>query len=117
MEIKLRTTKDKRFRVLIEIMGMVPPWNSLRKREKDVLAALYKLNYEYSHMPLEQREMVIFHKNNRQSIADSIGISKDSFYNITMDLRKKGLLGDDKFVEKYIINNTEEVIFKLIEKE
>ena len=117
MELKLKIVKGKKFNTILEVMSAIPPWNSLRKREKDVLAALYKLNYEYSHMPLEQREMVIFHKNNRQSIADSIGISKDSFYNITMDLRKKGLLGDDKFVEKYIINNTEEVIFKLIEKE
>ena len=117
MEIRLKTTKSKRFRVLIELYGIIPPWSRLRKREKDVLAALYELNYNYSNLPIEQREMLIFHKDNRKGIAESIGISSDSFNNILADLKKKGLLLEKKFVEKYIITNSDSVTFKLVDKE
>lgn len=116
MEIKLNTTKDKKFRTILAIMSIIPPWNKLRSRELDVLAALYRLNNEYAHLPLEQREMMIFHKDNRKKVSAIIGISPDSFYNITMDLRKKGLLGKDKFGDK-ILTDTNEIVFKLVEKE
>lgn len=116
MEIKLNTTKDKKFRTILAIMSIIPPWNKLRSRELDVLAALYRLNNEYANLPLEQREMMIFHKDNRKKVSAIIGISPDSFYNITMDLRKKGLLGKDKFGDK-VLTDTNEIVFKLVEKE
>jgi len=117
MEVKLKVSNNKKFRTLVEIMSTIPPYSNLRSREKDVLASLYELNYLYTNLPLEQREMLIFNKSHRHGIAATIGISPDSFYNLTMDLRKKGLLGKDCFIEKYIIGNTNEVTFKLTEKE
>ena len=53
MEIRLNTTKDKKFRSILAIMSIIPPWNKLRSRELDVMAALFRLNAEYAHLPLE----------------------------------------------------------------
>ena len=116
MAITLTTTKEKRFRTLLEIYSVVSPYSKLRPREKDVLAVLYELNYKYSHLPIEQRELLIFHKSSRKQVAEASGMTIVVFYNIVKDLTKKGILGKDCFIQKFIINNTDEVVYKLQEK-
>lgn len=116
MEVTLPVTKDNKFRGIVEILGCINPFIKLRSRERDVLAELYKLNFRYSHIPSDERNQMIFNKSARKVVAENLGISVDSVYNITMSLRKKGILTEDGFTPKYLVNNVDEIVFKLIER-
>lgn len=114
MEIKIPTAKDKRFRWFIEILDCIKPFRELRPREKDVLAELYRVNSENLTIPIEQRNKIVFHVDTRKQIAENIGISMDSVYNIMTALRKKGILTESGFNDKFIVGDTDIISFRFI---
>jgi hypothetical protein len=119
MEIRIPVTKENRFRRIIELLDAIPPFNKLRPREKDVLAELYRINYENIDVPEKGRNRIVFHKDTRNIIAGKLGVSTQDVYNLTCSLRKRGLIEEDRFVEKYtkaFLVPIDEINFKFIEQ-
>lgn len=80
------------------------PLHKLPKTNQKVLAELLKLRYEYSFKISDDElldEFVLSTKN-RAIIMDSLKLSTDRFNNILSDLRKSGVLIDNKISNNYI---------------
>lgn len=116
MNINIKVKKGKEFEGYLRILASIPPFSSLRPRELQVLAELYTINYQNISIPEETRNKIVFHKDTRQGIADKLGISVQSVYNITLSLREKGLLGDDKFITKFVISKLDKITFNFTEE-
>lgn len=116
MNINVKVKSGKEFEGYLRILASVPPFSLLRPRELQVLAELYAINSANIAIPEETRNKIVFHKDTRQSIADKLGISVQSVYNITLSLREKGLLGDDKFITKFVIPKLDKITFNFTEE-
>ena len=116
MNINVEVKSGKEFEGYLRILASVPPFSLLRPRELQVLAELYAINSENISIPEETRNKIVFHKDTRQNIADKLGISVQSVYNITLSLREKGLLGDDKFNSKFVIPRLDKITFNFVEE-
>jgi len=94
--IPIKTTKDKFYRQVLEVLGNVPPISKLRPKEKDVLAELlYQFDLHKSY-PENHRKIVIYSNENRKLMREKIGIGADSFNNnISILRRHKILIKDD----------------------
>lgn len=112
MEITLKLKEDKKYLEMIRILSNlknpeIKPFNQLRNREMEVYAVLlYLYNERYSTTPKEDRDALVFSYDSRQEIAERLGdISKDTIYNIMMDLRKKGLIDKKNLKSSFILPN------------
>lgn len=99
LKFNITTTPEKYFHQLIEVLKIFAPFNSLRKRERDVFGAmLYQL-----HLIEEKGESTdqLFDYRVKEEIAASVGISKANLYNIYKELRQHGLLKRNEVNSKY----------------
>ena len=114
--MKLRipaVSEEDKFDLIMNIVSFIPPFNSLRRRDKQVLTGLYYANHKYSAVPENKRNVIIFDYDTRMEIADKYGMSISTIYVCMMRLRKKGIITADTLVKKYIIHDTDQIIFNL----
>jgi len=99
LSFDITTEPEKYFHQLVEILRVFTPFNALRKRERDVFAAvLYQLHL------IEQNgrsENQLFEYRSKEEIAASVGISKANLYNIYKELRQHNLLTKDGINPNY----------------
>ena len=99
LKFDIKTEPEKYFHQLIEVLRVFAPFDTLRKRERDVFGAmLYQLHViEEEGGSADQ----LFDYRIKQEIAASVGISKANLYNIYKELRQHQLLTKDEVNPKY----------------
>ena len=106
-------SEEDKFDLIMNILSFIPPFNKLRKRDKEVLTGLYYANYLYKDIPENKRNILIFDYDTRQEIAKKYGMSINSVYVCMMQLRKLGLITESTLIKKYIVHDTDEIIFNI----
>ncbi len=96
MVFNINTTPEKYFHQLIEILRVFAPFNTLRKRQREVFAEILYYNHKFSGKDDEVTSRLVFDFKTREEIADNLKISKANLYNIYKELRQAGLLLKDK---------------------
>lgn len=126
MEIKLKLTGDKKYLEVIRMLSNIKhpieitPFNKLRNREMEVLAILYYFyNEQHSDIPESKRDEYIFSYDSRQEIIEilserGVNVSKETVYNIMMDLRKKGFIDSKSINRSHLLSNTKQLTFKFV---
>jgi len=94
-KIPIKTTENKFFRQFLELFRSLPPFNELRSRELDVLSQILYQNNKYSSIVTVTRPLVVFSKEVRKEMRESLSISEDIFNNNLSGLRKKNLINED----------------------
>ena len=99
LKFNISTEPEKYFHQLLEVLRVFAPFNTLRKRERDVFGAmLYQLHLiEKSGRKPEE----LFDYRIKQEIAASVGISKANLYNIYKELRQHQLLTSNEISQDY----------------
>lgn len=95
MKIPLRTTEDRFYRQVLEVLKSFPPINKLRPKELDLLAEFMKQNADNRALSKGQRRIILFSTENRRLIQDKLEMSQASFNNNLSVLRKYGLITKD----------------------
>ena len=114
MRLDINTTKKKVFRQIVEVLRGVPPLNSLRNRELDVLAILMYYNYKYKKVPEDIRWRIIHDTSTRKEMQVDINMTEDIFNNNISLVRKAGLLDKSGKVPSFFmidLDDRYEVIF------
>ena len=99
LKFNISTEPEKYFHQLLEVLRVFAPFNTLRKRERDVFATmLYQLHViEQNGGTADQ----LFDYRVKQEIAASVGISKANLYNIYKELRQHQLLTSNEINQAY----------------
>lgn len=92
MNIPIKTTMFRYFRQSLEILKVLPPLNTLRARELDVLAGFLYFDYKYKAVDVEARSKILFDYDTKMELKELISIDEQSFNNCLTSLRKKGVL-------------------------
>jgi len=92
MNIPVNTTTKKYFRQSLEVLKILPPLNTLRPRELDVLAGFLYFDYKYKDVEIGARSKILFDYDTKLQIRETINIDEQSFNNCMTSLRKKGIL-------------------------
>ena len=90
------TDRGNFFRVYIELLKTLKPFNTMRPKERDMVAFIMYYKDKYKNLPNNQRDALIFSKEGRQQIAKDLNISISTFYNMLKAIRSKGILLDNK---------------------
>jgi len=96
--IKIQIPRNNYFIKVLELLSPFKPFNSLTKREREVLSLLLEFNYEKRDIPYEDRMKIIFNYETRQKITSRVGISVFNINNLYKGLREK------EFITLYGIN-------------
>jgi len=92
MNIPIKTTMFRYFRQSLEILKVLPPLNTLRARELDVLAGFLYFDYKYRTVDIEARSKILFDYDTKLNIRELAIIDEQSFNNCLTSLRKKGII-------------------------
>ncbi len=121
MEISLKQRDHEKYLTVLQVLKgltrpIVRPFHVLRNQELEVFAILlYYFNEKYVTLDTKERNQLIFSYDTRTEICKLLGdVSKDTVYNIMMNLRKHGLITKKEIVDKYIIPNTQEFTLKFV---
>lgn len=95
MKIPIKTTKEKLYRQILEVLKLFPPVSNLRPKELTVLAELMKQNEEYRTLSKTKRRMIMLSKESKKEIQDKFNISPAYLNNILTTLRKYRILNKD----------------------
>ena len=82
----------KYFRQSLEVLKILPPLNTLRHRELDVLSGFLYFDYVYRDVEIGARSKILFDYDTKLSIRELVSIDEQSFNNCLTSLRKKGIL-------------------------
>lgn len=104
MLLTIPTTLQKYFRLHLELIRSIPPLDTLRYKELDVLSQILYWNYVYKDVPKEDRSRLIFHYDNKIKMSDSIFMELSQFNNCLTSLKKKGVLKDKMAVSDFGVN-------------
>ena len=104
MKIPVPTTNRKFFRQSLEILKIIPPLNTLRARELDVLSEFLYWNYHYKHLPKDDRWKIIFDYETKLQMREYISIDEQQFNNCMTSLRKKNVMKKRAIENTYGIN-------------
>jgi len=111
MEINISTNKDKIFKQYLAILNTVLRTKKMTNLELEVLSKLLYINYLYKHIEKKQRDKILFHKNTKERIRQSLGnLSKHSYNNIITSLRKKGIISKKELLISAPLINDEIVL-------
>ena len=113
MEFKFSvpTTPENKYIKLLEILKLIPPFNNLRPRERQVYAELLYYHDKYKELKDEDRNRLIFDYATREDIAEKYGISKDVVYNVMKELKQKGVITGKEICAKYILPEVKSISF------
>jgi CRP-like cAMP-binding protein len=112
------TNPEKYFHQVIEILKIFPPFNQLRKRQREAFAEVLYQFHIYRNEGEDVRERLVFDYKTKEEIATRLGISKGNLYNIYKELRQLNLLTKDGINEKFQIGYLQypAITFKFSEK-
>lgn len=102
MKLDIDTTHKKVFRQIVEVMRSIPPLNSLRNRELDVLAVLIYYNYKYRKVEETIRWRIICDPSTKKEMQEEISMSEDIFNNNMSLVRKAGLIDKQGRIPKFL---------------
>jgi hypothetical protein len=118
MTFNIQTEPEKYFQQLIEILRVFPPFNTLRKRQREVFAEILFQYHKFNNENEDVTKRLVFDYRTKEEIAIKLRISKGNLYNIYKELRQHKLLIKDeinpKFMYKYLQHT--EITFEFIEK-
>lgn len=115
MNIKIPTTHRQYFRQALEIMKSIPPLNSLRNKELDVLGQLLYFNHVYGDLEPAIRGKVIFDYDTKIDMMEYIGMDEASFNNNLTSLRKNKILKGRSIISTFGLNTTSpDITFKFL---
>ena len=107
MKLNVKVNNDSYFSVLLSLLGDIPPFSTLRKKELLVFAEILRYNDTYRAVPIEARMEFIFSYETRLKIAEKLEVSRDTIYNIMKGLR------DKEFIDhKAILNDYDKIFIK-----
>lgn len=94
LNLPISCTQESIFKKYLEIMnGVLSKEKQLTGIEIEVLEKMILVDYIYRSYPKDKRDKIIFNKITKDRIrGDVYNISVNSFNNILMKLRKKGLI-------------------------
>ncbi len=104
MELKIKTNNHKFYRQFLELIRSIPPFNSLRTREIDVLAEIMYQYKKYENINNDVRTALVFSTEIRKEMRDNIDIIEESYNNNLSILKKKGLLKSDNSLTPFLKN-------------
>ena len=113
MELKIPIKGSERFLLMLNMFSSFKPYSSLNNRERQILAELLYADYELRQLDERKRNKLIFDYDTRREIAQKLGISTNSIYNIMSSLKKKGFIGNNSLNNK--IKYTNEIKIKFID--
>ena len=95
---------------------MLSPIIKLREKELDVLGQLLYSNNELKHIEEENRWIIIMSYENKKKMQDIIGLSSAYWDNCCTELRKKGILKNNKVEKNFLFypDKNIKVIFDFI---
>ena len=102
MNVPIPTTVDKFFRQRLELLKIFNPYNKLRDRELDVLAAIQKEYYLNKDLELHQIHPIVFSYDTMLKIRENLKISEAVLNNNKMNLRKAGFMTNRQLFNKYL---------------
>jgi predicted transcriptional regulator len=103
MRFNIDTTPEKYFGQMMEVIGIINPFTSLRKRQREVFAEILYYNHLYQNADEDVTSRLVFDHKTKEAIANKLRISKANLYNIYNELRQADLLlkGKDGINPKY----------------
>ena len=124
MEIKLKQSGYSKYFNVLKILSkltdpQIKPFCNLRNRELELFAILlYLYNEKYSMIPEPQRSQVLFSYDTKAEICQLLGdVSFDVIYNLSLQLRKWGLISKKEIDKKYLLPNFNEFKISFYEEE
>lgn len=102
MKIPIKTTEDKFYRQFLELFRSIPPFDKLRSRELDVLSQILYQNNKHSTIAEKTRPLVVFSKEVRKEMRDTLNISEDIFNNNLSGLRKHKLISENNRIRPFL---------------
>jgi len=119
MEIAIPVTKESKHLWIMYLLSSIQPFKTLRPKELEAVGKLLTLTDSLKDIPKEQRNLLIFHQDNKKRMAEEMGMTIDNYYNLILSLRKKGLVDEYGIVDKYsekLLKIKDTLTFKFIEK-
>lgn len=101
MKFNVNTSPDKYFLQLVEILKIFAPFNTLRKREREVFAEILYQNHLIKSSSEDETNRLLFEPITKEKIATKLKISKANLYNVYNELRQADLLLKDGINPKY----------------
>jgi predicted transcriptional regulator len=101
ISFNVETTPEKYFHQLVEILKIFPPFNELRKRQREAFAEILYQFYIFRDESEKVRERLVFDHKTKEEIAKRLDISKGNLYNIYKELRQLNLLTKDGINPKF----------------
>jgi len=95
------TNPEKYFHQLIEILKVFPPFDQLRKRQREVFAEILYEFYLVRNESEGVKERLVFDYKTKENIASRLNITKGNLYNIYKELRQIKLLTKDGINPKF----------------
>lgn len=93
MEITIPVKNERKyFRICLEILRSIPPLNTLRYKELDVLAELLYWNDKYRNLDQKIRWQLMFSYENKLTMQEHTLCDAPQLDNCLTGLRKKGIL-------------------------
>lgn len=116
MIININTNSSNIFKQWLTIMNTILSKDKkLIPSELEVLAKILYIDYLYKHLTKEQRDKLLFHKETKLKIRESLlNMSDNSFKNILSKLNKKGFIDYHSLKVKVpLVDNIIDIQFKL----
>lgn len=115
MKLNINTTQRRVYRQVLEIIRSIPPLDTLRNRELDVLSVYMYFNARYKNLEPDIRWRIINDAATKKEMQEELGMSEDVLNNNISLVRKTGLI-DKKTGRLHnslqlIINDNFEIIF------
>jgi len=102
MKLAIKTTQRRVYRQIVEVIRSIPPLDTLRNRELDVLAILMYYNYKYRDVQEDIRWRVINDTATKRKMQEDIDMNKDIFNNNISLIRKAGLIDKEGRLQKFL---------------
>jgi hypothetical protein len=103
MRLDINTTQKRVFRQILEIIRSIPPLNTLRNRELDVLAILMYYNYKYRDVAENIRWRIINDTSTRKEMQQEINMTEDIFNNNISLVRRAGIIDKEGKIPSYFM--------------
>lgn len=92
MKVPIKTTNEKFYRQLLELLKPFPPINACTPNELDVLGHLLYYNDFYIDISLPMRDKIIFDYDTMIAICNKLNMNEYVYRNILTQLRKKSIV-------------------------
>jgi len=97
---------EKAIKKYLELSNAILDQNKLRPMELEVFSKLCYIDYLYSNLDKDKRNIILFHRQTRDKIRKSVkNISEASYNNILFSLRKKKLISSTELLYRLPIKD------------